>query len=241
VVALTIVAITAAPELLYQLVTQYADVPLALFVGLGVAATATWIGTGSEDNWLPACAIAFLAMAGLTKSEGLMFVVAAAGALLVAHVGPGWRARMPRALVAVGAIALLVAPWRIYCTAYGLSTPDYDLGNIFNAHYLSAHADRVLPAARELARQTWIAPHWGYLAIAIVTGILTGLAARRFRVTVFAGTWLAFSFAGLLLVYWVSALPISGNLTNSSFRTIVSLLVGGAATLPALLTAPPRR
>lgn len=241
VVAVAIVAITATPELLYQLLTQYADVPLGLFVGLGTAATAAWIGTGDEDFWLPGCAVAFLGMAGLTKSEGLMFVVAAAAALLLAQLGSGWRARVPKALVVVGAIALVVAPWRVYCAAYGLSTPDYDLGNVVDVHYLGAHTDRVLPAARELARQMWIAPHWGYLALSIVLGILTGLVSRRVRVTVFAATWIAFGFLGLVLVYWVSTLPTSDNLTNSSFRTIVSLMVGGASILPVLLTSPARR
>jgi len=43
--------------------------------------------------------------------------------------------------------------------------------------------------------------------------------------------------AGLVLIYWISTLPTSSNLTNSSYRTIVSLLVGGTSTLP-LLIAP---
>jgi hypothetical protein len=240
VVALTIVAIVSAPELLYQLVTQYADVPLGLFVGLGVAATATWVGTRDEDFWLPACAIVFMAMAGLTKSEGFMFVVAAAAALLLVQLGPGWKARLPKALVVVAAIALLLVPWRIYCAAYGLSTPDYDLGNVVDVHYLARHSDRVHPAVKELFRQMWIAPHWGYLALAIVVGILTGLAARRIRVTLFTAAWITLSFAGLLLVYWVSTLPTSENLTNSSFRTIVSLVIAGASTLPVLLPTPRR-
>lgn len=241
VVALTIVAISAAPELLYQLLTQYADVPLGLFVGLGVAATATWIGAGDRDFWLAGCSIAFFSMAGLTKSEGLMFVVAAVGALLLAHLGPGWRTRIPKALVVAGLVALVLAPWRVYCAAYGLSTPDYDLGNVVDAHYLGGHTDRVLPAARELARQLWIAPRWGYLAIAIMVAIVTGLASRRIRVAVFTAAWIALAFCGLVLVYWVSVLPTGDNLTNSSFRTIVSLLIGGASTVPVLLTAPPRR
>ena len=54
----------------------------------------------------------------------------------------------------------------------------------------------------------------------------------RWRLLVFTGTWLVLSGAGLLLTYWVSTLPLGSNLTNTSYRTIVSLLIGGAAVAP---------
>lgn len=78
---------------------------------------------------------------------------------------------------------------------------------------------------------------WGYLVFTVAAGVFAGALARRWRATAFAVVWLALAFAGLVLIYWISTLPTSSNLTNSSFRTIVSLLVGGTALVP-LLIAP---
>jgi hypothetical protein len=236
-IALAAAAVVAAPEILFQLLTHYADVPLGLFVGLGVAAGAAWTARPDGDGWLLACAVAFLAMAGLTKSEGLLFAVAGALALLAAQAGPGWRIRLKPAAGAVALLAAILIPWRIYCSAYGLSTPDYDLANVANIGYLRDHTDRLGPVVRELWHQLDTANNWGYLVAAIGVGILTGIAGRQWRSTAFAAVWLALASGGLVLVYWVSTLPTSSNLTNSSFRTIVSLLVGGTALLP-LLIAP---
>jgi hypothetical protein len=236
-IALAAAAVVAAPEILFQLLTHYADVPLGLFVGLGVAAAAAWTARPDGDGWLLVCSVAFLAMAGLTKSEGVLFAVAGALALLVAQAGHGWQARWRPALVAVAALAAILAPWRLYCSAYGLSTSDYDLANVANVGYLRDHADRLGPIVRELWHQLEAAQSWGYLVAAIGVGVASGAIGHRWRSTAFAAVWLAAASGGLVLVYWVSTLPTSSNLTNSSFRTIVSLLVGGTSLLP-LLIAP---
>jgi hypothetical protein len=235
-IALAAGAVVAGPELLYQLVTHYADVPLGLFVGLGVAAAAAWT-VRPDDGWLLACAVAFLAMAGLTKSEGVMFAAAGAVALLLSQAGRDWHARWRPAVIATAALAAILAPWHIYCAAYGLSTSDYDLANVANIGYLRDHTYRLRPIVHELWHQLSSTQSWGYLVAAIGAGIATGVVARRWRSTAFAALWLALASGGLVLVYWVSTLPTSSNLTNSSFRTIVSLLVGGTSLLP-LLIAP---
>jgi hypothetical protein len=236
-IALAAAAVVAAPELLYQLLTHYADVPLGLFASLGVAAAAAWTARPDEDGWLLACAVAFLAMAGLTKSEGLMFAIAGAIALIIAQTGWGWRRRLRPALRAVGILAGILVPWSLYCAVYGLSSADYDLKNVTDPTYLSDHSDRLGPVVRELWMQLHTSANWGYLVGAIGVGLASGVVGRRWRATGFAVTWLALASGGLVLVYWVSTLPTSSNLTNSSFRTIVSLLVGGTALLP-LLIAP---
>jgi hypothetical protein len=41
------------------------------------------------------------------------------------------------------------------------------------------------------------------------------------------------------LTYWVSTLPLGSNLTNTSYRTIVSLLIGGVALVPLLVFPRP--
>jgi hypothetical protein len=234
-IALAAAAIVVAPQILYQLLTHYADVPLGLFVGLGVAAGAAWTARPDGDGWLLACSVGFLGFAGLTKSEGLLFAAAAAVALLAAQVGG--RDRWRPALVAVGALAAVVVPWRLYCSAYGLTTPDYDLANALKIGYLRSHSDRVGPTVREVWRQLQNTHSWGYLVAAIAAAVVTGLVAGRWRVTAYVVVWLALASAGLVLIYWISTLPTTSNLTNSSYRTIVSLFVGGISALP-LLIAP---
>ncbi len=71
----TVLALAATPELLYQLATNYADVPLAFFVGLGVASLAAWIARGDRAGLV--AAVVFLGGACLTKNEGSVFALAA--------------------------------------------------------------------------------------------------------------------------------------------------------------------
>ncbi|MFL5963615.1 MAG: hypothetical protein ACJ757_12065 [Gaiellaceae bacterium] len=232
IIALAALVVVGAPQVLYQLLTHYADVPLGLFVGLGLAAGAAWLVSERPEGWMLACFAAFLGMAGLTKSEGLLFSLAGAAALGVATVLTRERARRLPAAAAIGAMLAVVLPWRLYCAVYGLSTPDYDLAHIGDYAYLRAHTDRVGPVVHELLRQLAATDKWGLLALVIPLMLIAGLAGARWRLLTFAGVWLVLSAAGLLLTYWVSTLPLESNLTNTSYRTIVSLLIGGAALVP---------
>jgi hypothetical protein len=231
-IALAALAVVGAPQVLYQLLTHYADVPLGLFVGLGLAGGAAWLVSDPADGWLLGCFAAFVGMAGLTKSEGLLFSLAAAAALLAATLLTRERARRIPAAAAIGAVLAVVLPWRLYCAVYGLSTPDYDLAHIGDYGYLRAHSARVRPVVDELLRQLGTTNKWGLLALVIPLMLVAGLVGARWRLLSFAGVWFVLSAVGLLLTYWVSTLPLSSNLTNTSYRTIVSLLIGGAALVP---------
>jgi hypothetical protein len=238
-IALTALVTMGAPQLLFQLLTRYADVPLGIFVGLGLAAGASWLISRPEERWLLGCFALFLGMAGITKNEGLLFSVAAGVALLVATASARDRGRLRAAGVAVGAMLAVILPWRVYCSAYGLATPDYDLARLVDPSYLRAHADRVWPAATELWRQATIVHSWGLLPWVILLALLAAALAAEWRLVSFAGVWLVLAAGGLLATYWVSTLPLGSNLTNTSFRTIVSLLLGGMALVPLLVF--PRR
>jgi hypothetical protein len=137
--------------------------------------------------------------------------------------------------VAVGAVLAVILPWQVYCSAYGLSTPDYDLARLVDPSYLRAHADRVWPTASELWHQATIVHSWGLLTWVIALALVTALLAAEWRLFSFAVIWLVLAVGGLLLTYWVSTLPVGSNLTNTSFRTIVSLLIGGMALVPLLV------
>jgi hypothetical protein len=233
-IALAGVVTVGAPQVLYQLLTHYADVPLGLFVGMGLAAGGAWL-VGRGEPWLLATFAAFLGMAGVTKSEGFLFALIGAVALAAAVLLSRERRRVAAATWAIGALLAVILPWRIYCSAYGLSTPDYDLKHVVDVGYLRAHRDRVGPVVHELWRQLDAQQKWGALTWAILLAVFAALAAGRWTVVVFAGLWLALSSFGLVLLYWASTLPLDSNITNTSYRTIVSLLLGGAALMPLLV------
>jgi hypothetical protein len=223
-------AVAVSPQVLAQLSTNYADVPLAFFVALGVAALAAWVDR-AERPLLVAAAV-FLAGACLTKNEGSVFALAAFVA--AAALSRRWRA------VGIAALAVLAAelPWRIWVAAHGLHSQDFQLTNALDPGYLSRHTDRLGPAVHELWNQLGSLHDWGYLLPLTAIGMLAALALRRFALAAFAATWLALSFGGLLLVYWIAETPLDEQLFNTANRTIMSLVVGGAALVPLLVGRP---
>ncbi|MDQ5821322.1 MAG: hypothetical protein M3540_07780 [Actinomycetota bacterium] len=229
-VTLAIVSATATIE---QLSTALADVPLAFFVALGVVGLARWLDTG--DTPALGCAALFLGAATLTKSEGTLFALAAALALLGTLAATD-RARLGRAVLALLAVAAILAPWRLYVAAHQLPLAEYRLGDAVSPGYLSGHADRVGPAASGLLERL-ADERFGFLLAIILLGLAAALLSRRYWLAAFAGAWLALSFLGLLLIYWISDLPVDLALVWSGDRTVTSIVLGGAALAP-LLAAP---
>ena len=173
---LGVLAIVSATAFVKQLSTNYADVPLALFVALGAVCLARWLAEG-DATLLPAAAI-FLGAATLTKPEGLLFAIAAVVAALIA----GGPARLRGTLLAGAAVALILLPWRIFTSAHHLKNPEYSLGNAVNPSYLYDHADRLGAALRSVAGHAF-SFDWGLLVplglAAIVVALLAGRSAWR--------------------------------------------------------------
>ena len=230
---LVTLAIVSAAGTIQQLASGLADVPLAVFVVLGVVALARWLET--DEKPVLACAALFLGAAALTKSEGALFALAAAVALL-GTLAVWDRTRLARAGLGMAAMVALLVPWRIFIAAHHLPNPEYSLGNAANPGYLSDHADRVGPAAGGLADRI-ASGRFGFLLVLIVLGLAAALASRRYRELAFAGAWLALSFLGLVLVYLISNVPVDLTLVWSGDRTVTSIVLGGAALAP-LLAAP---
>lgn len=230
---LVTLAIVSASGTIKQLASGLADVPLAFFVVLGVVALTRWLDT-NETPVLRAAAV-FLGAAALTKSEGALFALAAAVALL-GTLAVWDRARLVRAGLAMASVLAVLVPWRIFIAAHHLPNPEYSLGNAANPGYLSDHADRVGPAASGLADRI-ASGRFGFLLVLILLGLATALASRRYRELAFAGAWLALSFLGLVLVYWISNVPVDLTLVWSGDRTVTAIVLGGAALAP-LLAAP---
>jgi hypothetical protein len=231
--ATVLAAVLAAPAVLDQLGTNYADIPVAMFIALGVAALALWIAVGEHE--LVVAAALFFAAGALTKNEGELF---AACALVAAALTCG-RPRRPLALSA-GFVLLCDAPWRVWVAAHHLRVTDYSLGNAFDPGYLRDHWQRVGPAARELVTQIFFVHSWSFVMILALVGVAAAFVSRALRGGSFAVLWLLLSFSGLVVIYWISVNPVEGNLYNSSNRTVDTLLLGGAALVPVLV-APRRR
>lgn len=230
---LVTLAIVSAAGTIEQLSSALADVPLAFFVVLGVVALARWLDT--NETPVLACAALFLGAGALTKSEGTLFALAAAVALL-GTLAVWDRARLAQAGLAMASVLAVLVPWRVFIAAHHLPNPEYSIGNAADPGYLSDHADRVGPAASGLADRI-ASGRFGFLLVLILLGLATALLSRRYREVAFAGAWLALSFLGLVLVYWISNVPVDLTLIWSGDRTVTAIVLGGAALAP-FLAAP---
>ena len=220
----TILAIVAADSTLRQLAGNLADIPLAFFVALGVVALARAL-LDDGSGLLPVAAI-MLGAATLTKPEGLLFAAAALIPFVVI-------ARTRSSLLTVAAVALLLLPWRIFVAVHGLKNPEYSFGDALSPAYLSDHSDRVRPAFWGVWHQVW-SSGWGWLVPLALVAFAGALLARRWRLTAFAGAWALLSFGGIVLVFWISVVPIELTLKWAAYRTVASLVIGAAALAPLL-------
>ncbi len=230
-VGLSALAILAAEPVLKQLSTNLADVPLALFVAVGLVGAGRWLATG--ERWPLVAGTLFLGAASLTKSEGLFFALAALLALL-----PFARARWRELGLATLAVVAIVLPWRLFVALHDLPIVEYRFRNAVSPGYLSDHSDRVSPAVHGLADEIF-SSEWGLLVPLFLAALVTAALARRYALAGFAALWAVLSFLGLVLIYWISVIPIELALVWSGDRTIITLVVGSAA-LAALLAGVSR-
>ena len=232
----TILAIVTAPAVFAQLGTNFADIPLAFFVSLGIAALAGWLR--SRADWLLVAGAIFLAAGALTKSEGTLFAAAALVGLVA--VTCRRRQQLLRAGLVAAVVLLAVLPWRLYVSANDLRHPDYELSNLFDRAFLSDTWYRVEPVTTELLRQLTNTDSWGLLLPLFGVGLAVAALRRNLGPALFASVWLVTSFVGLVLVYWITVRPLEPNLFNTSNRTVATLLVGMALVTPVLIGRRPR-
>ena len=220
----SILAIVAADATLKQLAGNLADIPLAFFVALGVVALARAL-LDEGAGLLPFAAL-MLGAATLTKPEGLLFAAAALAPFVLI-------ARTRASLFTALAVVLILLPWRIFVAVHGLKNPEYSLGDAISPSYLSSHSDRVRPAFWGVWHQVW-SSGWGWLVPLALVAFLAALLARRWRVAGFAAAWALLSFAGMVLVFWISVVPVELTLRWAAYRTVASLVIGAAALAPLL-------
>ena len=177
------------------------------------------------QGFLPFAAV-MLGAATLTKPEGLLFAAAA----LVPFVAI---ARSKASLLTALAVALILLPWRIFTAIHGLKNPEYSLGDAINPGYLADHSSRARPAFWGVWHQVW-SSGWGWLVPLALVALVSVLLARRWRLAGFAAAWALLSYAGIVLVFWISVVPVELTLRWAAYRTVASLVIGAAALAPLL-------
>jgi Dolichyl-phosphate-mannose-protein mannosyltransferase len=228
--ALCVLAILAASPVLGQLGSNYADIPLAFEIALGVVALARWLT--DDEPWLLPVAVVFLGAGVLTKNEGSMFAAAALLPLL-GYLAARDRRRFLGLLAATGAVVATLLPWRIFTSLHHLTAGDIHFSNALDPELLSAHASRIAPTVQSLVDEIG-ATSWGLLVPLTALGVLAAFVAGRSALVWFAAAWLLLSFSGLVLVYWISSLPLDWYLGTSAYRIVATLVIGGASLTPLL-------
>jgi hypothetical protein len=216
-------AVALAPAVFDQLLTAYADLPLALVFAVGVAAAGRWLLT--DERW--ALAVATVCFAGvlLLKNEGTLFVAAGfVGLFAAAHTR--WR---PLA-VAASVELLVLLPWKIYVRVHDLQDINYSLTDSFHPHKLG-----VGPIAfRALGREMLDPEQWGLLAPVFAALVVFAAVRGRRSLALFGAVTVLLSWIGLSWIYVISHLEYSAYLDSTKSRVVASVVLAGAGLIPLL-------
>jgi hypothetical protein len=223
----SLVAIALAPAVFDQLLTAYADVPLALVFAVGAAAGGRWLVT--NERWSLAVAALCFAGALLTKNEGGLFVLGAFLGLLVA-ARPRWR----QLAVAAAADALLLLPWRIYVRAHDIHSINYSLADSFDIDHVSGRLGVGRIAFRTLGSEMLDPGSWGLLLPLFVLVIVAALVVGLRALPLFAIVLTLVSWVGLSWIYVISHFEYSSYLDSTKERVIASIVLAGAALTPLI-------
>jgi len=214
-----VLALATAPGFSSQLLTAYADVPLALFCAAGLLAAARWIDDGAPRTL--AFATLCLAGASLTKNEGVIFAAAAYLALLLAT--RRWRPLLLSGL----AFEAALAPWQVWLRVHHVHSD-----TLLGAQMFSVHRPGIAPLAlRGLLDYALAFSAWPLLLLLF---LVAAVGAVGSRLAVFAWAWACISLLGLTWIYVVAKHEWSSYLAFSGDRVIDAVVVGAAALTPLL-------
>ena len=221
-------AIAAMPAFFYQLGSGYADVPVAVVVAGGVAATARWLLDG-RAGWL-ALATLFLAAGALIKNEGLLMAVCVLIPLLVLAGG-----RRRAVAVAAAIVALVYLPWRIHVAAYDAGSPAYDLSSSLDPSWVGPRLRLADDAVSGIVTRAFDPREVGFVvALALAACALSLLAGDR-TLGFFASGFALLSLAGLSWIYIIADFELSSLVSSSAHRVVMSSVIGLATLYPLLV------
>lgn len=218
----------AAPGVWEQLLSGYADLPMAIFAAAGTISLGLWL-QGGNPGLLALSAVMLSATANM-KNEGM---VAALTILLVAGAIVLWqRAGRRPLLIAGSAVLAAILPWRIWVAAHGIEG-DMPVGKGLHPGYLLDRLDRVRPAIEAINGQLADQGQWLYLvplaALVVGVSLLSGVGRRVaiFYLGSFVLTWALFVWS-----YWISPHDLAWHLSTSVNRVVsIPILICAVALL----------
>lgn len=224
---LTLLSVALAPAAFDQLLTAYADLPLALVFAVAAGAAGRWVIT--SETWALALATFCCAGALLTKNEGSLFVLTVFVALfVVAH-------RRRRAIaIAAGIDLVVLLPWRIYVHVHHLHDINYSFGDSFHWGHLHGRLGVGPIAFRTLGEQMVDPGQWGLLLPVFVALVVVALATGARALPLFAVAWAGLAWLGLSWIYVISRFEYSSYLDSTKERVVASIVLGTAALVPLL-------
>lgn len=244
-----LIAFMLAPGIYGQTLSGYADIPMALFLGMGVLLIGVWLD--QREPWQLWLAPLMLAASAGVKNEGLLGAAAALVCLTVV-VAVSRRADLVRVGAAWAVFLAAVLPWRIWMAVNDVSG-DLPLGKGLDPSYLDERSDRFEPALDALEAQIADQGTWFYLVPLGAAVAIAALVVRTQRAA--AAFYLATGvavFAGLVWAYVIANSNLTWHLSTSGSRVVSAVvLVGTAAALhlagvlseprePAAPDAPPQ-
>ena len=199
--------VVLSPELWRHVQGGVADLPLALFLALGVLAGALWLRSRAPFHLALACFCAAVALQ--IKTEALLEV------LVLVIVG----ALFDRRLVLAGLALLTALPWLAWRWAHDVPsrTGDLDLSRL----------ERIPKAAAEVAEHVFDPTEWLVLVPAFV--VLAILARRPAALLVPAAL-----VAVVVAAYWIDRDEIKYVLETSAYRVVDPVVLAAAVLLPLL-------
>jgi hypothetical protein len=230
--ALGLAGAVLMPAVTHQLLTGYADVPLAFVWATGAVALMRWSQLG-ERHLLSLATLLFAASLAL-KQDGTFYVAAiyvGVGSLLL------WRRQrrhVREIFVSAGICVLTAVPWQLYAATHDLERRDIRPG----LSRMRDQTDRLLPTLEEMldvvahARSTLVA-----VPLALLLAIVCLRRGRRVEVAlpflVANGVVLAVVF----LAYWNSAVTLERVLIPALGRIMMGLIVLAWLLVPLLTYA----
>jgi hypothetical protein len=229
-------AVALAPGIWGHLLTGYADVPMALLLGIGVILIGLWL----EQRETPQLMLAtlFLAAAGSTKNEGATGTVCVlAVAALILLAAREWPALKRVGIAAVGFVAL-VLPWRIWVQVNDIPS-DLPVGKGLTPGYLSDRADRIRPSVTAFKDQLADSAQWSYLVpIAIAMIVAALFASYRFReharTRAVALFYLLTGIGFFVLIVWaytITTAPLDWQIGTSADRLVIGIVLISVAAI----------
>lgn len=239
--------VAVIPAIRTQLMTMYADVPMGLFLMLGVLLLGLWLARKRRRDL--GLSVILLAAAASTKNEGLTAATSAwAAILIVTLVAPQSPATRLKAvtplLVATVAFAALIAPWRLWQFAHHI-TSEIPVGHGLNPSFLLERTDRIQPTVHAMFAEVTNQGNWYYVLPIGLALIIAGLATSDVRrIAAFYGLATLTAATTVLWAYIISGAEITWLITTSADRTVVGpmmILTAGIIHIAGALLATSTR